>query len=303
MKIFRNKYNLKLTNNSVLVIGNFDGLHKGHVSILNEATRFAKKNNRKIGLLTFDPNPKEFFSKIKNFKIISLREKQKILSAMKIDYLIILKFNKSLRNMTAENFIEKILNEKIRPSKIVVGKEFKFGKNRVGNPNLLKKHFYTKIALQKKISGKKISSSQIRKLISSGNVSKVKKFLGRYWSINGKVVSGDKIGRKLGYRTANVFLNDCILPLRGVYVTRLYLNKTIYNGISNYGVAPTFGRKKTDVLETHLLVPIRDLYKKNITIEFLKFLRKEKKFKSKKNLLDQIKKDITVAKKVFKNAR
>ena len=124
MKIFRNKYNLKLTNNSVLVIGNFDGLHKGHVSILNEATRFAKKNNRKIGLLTFDPNPKEFFSKIKNFKIISLREKQKILSAMKIDYLIILKFNKSLRNMTAENFIEKILNEKIRPSKIVVGKEF-----------------------------------------------------------------------------------------------------------------------------------------------------------------------------------
>lgn len=303
MKIFRNKYNLKLTNNSVLVIGNFDGLHKGHVSILNEATRLAKKNNRKIGLLTFDPNPKEFFSKIKNFKIISLREKQKILSAMKIDYLIILKFNKSLRNMTAENFIEKILNEKIRPSKIVVGKEFKFGKNRVGNPNLLKKHFYTKIALQKKISGKKISSSQIRKLISSGNVSKVKKFLGRYWSINGKVVSGDKIGRKLGYRTANVFLNDCILPLRGVYVTRLYLNKTIYNGISNYGVAPTFGRKKIDVLETHLLVPIRDLYKKNITIEFLKFLRKEKKFKSKKNLLDQIKKDITVAKKVFKNAR
>ena len=222
---------------------------------------------------------------------------------MKIDYLIILKFNKSLRNMSAENFIKKILNEKIRPSKIVIGKEFKFGKNRVGNPNLLKKHFYTKIALQKKISGKKISSSQIRKLISSGNVSKVKKFLGRYWSINGKVVSGDKIGRTLGYRTANVFLNDCILPLRGVYVTRLYLNKTIYNGISNYGVAPTFGRKKTDVLETHLLVPIRDLYKKNITIEFLKFLRKEKKFKSKKNLLDQIKKDITVAKKVFKNAR
>ncbi len=127
--------------------------------------------------------------------------------------------------------------------------------------------------------------------------------LGRYWSINGKVVSGDKIGRRLGYRTANVFLNDCILPLRGVYVTRLYNNKMIYNGISNYGVAPTFGRKKTDVLETHLFAPIKNLYKKNITIEFLKFLRKEKKFKSKKNLLDQIKKDITGAKKVFKNAR
>ena len=303
MIIFRNKYNLKVTKNSILVIGNFDGLHKGHVSILNEAARFAKNNQRKIGLLTFDPNPKEFFSKEKNFKIISLNEKQKILSAMKIDYLIILKFNKSLRNMTAENFIEKILKEKIRPSKIVVGKEFKFGKNRVGNPNLLKKYFYTRIALQKKISGKKISSSEIRKLISSGKVSQVKKLLGRFWSVNGKVNSGDKIGRTLGYRTANVFLNDCILPLRGVYVTRLYLNQKIYNGISNYGVAPTFGTKKTDVLETHLFSPIKNLYKKNITIEFLKFLRKEKKFKSKKNLLDQIKKDITGAKKVFKNAR
>ncbi len=303
MIIFRNKYNLKVTKNSILVIGNFDGLHKGHVSILNEAARFAKNNKRKIGLLTFDPNPKEFFSKEKNFKIISLNEKQKILSAMKIDYLIILKFNKGLRNMTAENFIEKILKEKIRPSKIVVGKEFKFGKNRVGNPNLLKKYFYTRIALQKKISGKKISSSEIRKLISSGKVSQVKKLLGRFWSVNGKVNSGDKIGRTLGYRTANVFLNDCILPLRGVYVTRLYLNQKIYNGISNYGVAPTFGTKKTDVLETHLFSPIKNLYKKNITIEFLKFLRKEKKFKSKKNLLDQIKKDITVAKKVFKNAR
>ena len=303
MIIFRNKYNLKVTKNSILVIGNFDGLHKGHVSILNEASKFAKNNKRKIGLLTFDPNPKEFFSKEKNFKIISLNEKQKILSAMKIDYLIILKFNKGLRNMTAENFIEKILKEKIRPSKIVVGKEFKFGKNRVGNPNLLKKYFYTRIALQKKISGKKISSSEIRKLISLGKVSQVKKLLGRFWSVNGKVISGDKIGRTLGYRTANVFLNDCILPLRGVYVTRLYLHQKIYNGISNYGVAPTFGTKKTDVLETHLFSPIKNLYKKNITIEFLKFLRKEKKFKSKKNLLDQIKKDITGAKKVFKNAR
>ena len=113
MKILKDKYNLIVTKNSILVIGNFDGLHKGHVSILNEAIRLAKKNKRKIGLLTFDPNPKEFFSKVKNFKIISLKEKQKILSQMKLDYLIILKFNKSLRNMIAENFIDKILKKKL----------------------------------------------------------------------------------------------------------------------------------------------------------------------------------------------
>jgi len=303
MKIINNKFNLKVTKNSALVIGNFDGLHKGHVSILNEAIKVAKKNKIKTGLLTFDPNPKEFFSKSQNFKIINTHEKKRILNKMNIDYLIILKFNKSLRNLTAENFIKKILKKKINPSKIIVGKEFKFGKNRIGNPSLLKKYFSTNIASQKKIAGKKISSSEIRRLISIGNISQVCKLLGRNWSVNGKVVGGDRIGRKLGYRTANIFLNDCILPLRGVYVTRLYINRMIFDGISNFGVAPTFGNKDKDVLETHLFTPVRNLYKKTITIEFIKFLRKEKKFNSKKNLLDQIKKDITAAKKVLKNVR
>ena len=303
MKVLNNKFNLKITNNCTLVIGNFDGLHKGHISILNEAIKHAKQKKLKTGLLTFNPNPKEFFSKAKNFKIISLNEKQKILSKMKLDFLIIIKFNKKLRNFSAEDFIIKILKKKINPSKIIIGKEFKFGKNRMGSPSLLKKYFSIKIASQKRISRKKISSSEIRKLISTGNISHVKKLLGRYWSVYGRVISGDKIGRKIGYRTANIFLNDCILPLRGVYVTRLYLNKTIFDGISNFGIAPTFGRKNQDVLETHLFTPVKNLYKKNVTIEFLKFLRKEKKFKSKKNLLDQIKKDITAAKKVLKNAR
>jgi len=303
MKVFNNKFNLKITNNSILVIGNFDGLHKGHFSILNEAIEVARQNKLKLGLLTFDPNPKEFFSKDNNFKIISLIEKQKILSKMKLDFLIILKFNKSLRNLTAENFINKILKKQINPSKIIIGKEFKFGRNRMGSPSLLKKYFSIKIASQKRIGSKKISSSEIRKLISMGNISEVKKLLGRYWSVYGKVVSGDKIGRKIGYRTANIFLNDCILPRRGVYVTRLYLNKNFFDGISNFGIAPTFGRKNKDVLETHLFTPVKNLYKKNVSIEFLKFLRKENKFKSKKNLLDQIKKDITAAKKVLKNVR
>jgi riboflavin kinase/FMN adenylyltransferase len=303
MKVLNNKFNLKITNNCTLVIGNFDGLHKGHISILNEAIKNAKQKKLKTGLLTFDPNPKEFFLKDKNFKIISLIEKQKILSKMKLDFLIIIKFDKKLRNLTAEDFIKKILKKKINPSKIIIGKEFKFGRNRMGSPSLLKKYFSIKIASQKKIGSKKISSSEIRKLISIGNISQAKKLLGRYWSVYGKVISGDKIGRKIGYRTANIFLNDCILPRRGVYVTRLYLNKTVFNGISNFGIAPTFGKKNQEVLETHLFTPVKNLYKKNVRIEFLKFLRKEKKFKSKKNLLDQIKKDITAAKKVLKNVK
>ena len=114
MKIFNNKFNLKITNNSTLVIGNFDGLHKGHFSILNEAIKFAKQKKLKTGLLTFDPNPKEFFLKDKNFKIISLIEKQKILSKMKLDFLIIIKFDKKFSSLTAEEFIRKIIYKKTK---------------------------------------------------------------------------------------------------------------------------------------------------------------------------------------------
>ena len=301
MKILRNKFNLKFTKDSILLIGNFDGLHRGHLSILNEAKKLSKKNNLKFGLLTFDPNPKEFFSKDKYFKIISNTEKENILSKNKLDFLIILKFNKSLRNKRADIFVKEILKSKISPSKIIVGKEFKFGKNRTGTPRLLKNYFNTKIANQKKISGVKISSSQIRKLIQAGKITEANRLLGRNWSVIGNVNSGDKIGRELGYRTANLFINNCIQPSRGVYATRLYFNNKSYNGISNFGIAPTIKLKKREVLETHLFRPVKSLYKKKVKIEFFKFIRKEKKFKTKKNLLDQIKKDIKSAKKTLKN--
>jgi len=301
MKILRNKFNLQYTKNSILVIGNFDGLHKGHISILNEAKKLSKKNKLKFGLLTFDPNPKEFFSKDKFFKIISNTEKESLLSKNKLDFLITLKFNNSLRNKSANIFVKEILKSKISPSKIIVGKEFKFGKNRIGTPSFLKKFFNVKIANQKKISGVKISSSQIRKFIQAGKIPKANRLLGRSWSVIGNVISGNKIGRKLGYRTANLFINNCIQPSRGVYATRLYFNNRSYNGISNFGIAPTLKLKKREVLETHLFRPVKNLYKKKVKIEFFKFIRKEKKFKTKKILTDQIKKDITIAKKILKN--
>jgi len=303
MKILRDNFNLKYTKKSILVIGNFDGLHKGHVSILKEAKNLAKINNLKFGLLTFEPNPKEFFLKNRNLKIIGNFEKEKILSKMKLDFLIILKFNNNLRNLSAENFIHKILNNSISPSKIIVGKEFKFGKNRMGSAKLLGKYFSVKIANQKKILDKKISSSQIRKFIQAGKINNANILLGRRWSVMGEVISGNKIGRKLGFRTANLLIKNCIKPLRGVYVTRLHVDNKTYDGISNFGIAPTINVKESEVLETHLFQAVQNLYKKKVKIEFFKFLRKEKKFKTKKNLTDQIKKDITIAKKILKNVR
>jgi len=303
MKILRNKFNLKYTRKSILVIGNFDGLHKGHLSILKEAKRLARKNKLKYGLLTFDPNPKEFFLKNKDFKIISSFEKEKILSEFKLDFLIILKFNHTLRNLSAKDFIHKILKTRIFPSKIIIGKEFRFGKNRIGNVKLLGKYFSVKTAKQKKISGKKISSSLIRKFIQDGKINNANILLGRRWSVSGEVISGNKIGRQIGFRTANLLIKNCIKPLRGVYATKLYLDNKPYNGISNFGIAPTINLKKSEVLETHLFKSVKNLYKKKVKIEFFKFLRKEKKFKTEKNLTDQIKKDITIAKKVLKNVR
>ncbi len=301
MRIFRNKFNLNYTKNSILIIGNFDGLHLGHISIIKEAIKLAKKKKLKVGLLTFDPNPKEFFTRNNNFKIFNLIEKEKILSEIKLNYLIVLKFNKKFRNLSADKFIKNILKAKINPFKIIIGKEFRFGKNRVGNFKLLKKYFGIKIAKQKKMGSRKISSTEIRKFIQNGKVFEAKKLLGRYWSIVGKIISGNQIGRKLGFRTANTVIKKCVQPLRGVYVTKLYFNNKVYNGISNFGIAPTFGKKQSNVLETHLFKPVKNLYKKNVKIEFLKFLRKEKKFKTKKHLTDQIKKDITIAKRVLKN--
>ena len=301
MKILRNKFNLNYTKNSILVIGNFDGLHKGHASILNEAKKEAKKNKLKFGLLTFDPNPKEFFLKDKNFKIISNQDKENILFKMKLDFLIILKFNYRFRSQSANNFMHKILKNKVSPSKIIIGREFKFGKNRSGDTKLLKKYFNIKVAIQKKLYGKKISSSQIRKFIQNGKVDEANILLGRKWSFTGSVSSGNKIGRKLGFRTANVFIKNCIKPLRGVYATKLHVNNKSYNAISNFGIAPTIKAKQNEVLETHLFQPIKNLYKKKVKIEFFKFLRKEKKFRTKKHLTDQIKKDITIAKRVLNN--
>ena len=303
MKIFRNKFSLQYTKNSILVIGNFDGLHKGHLSILNEALKSAQIKKLKVGLLTFDPSPKEFFLKKKNFKIINSDEKEKILSDINLDYVIIMKFNNQLRNLTPEDFIIKILKNKIDPFKIIVGKEFRFGKNRAGNISLLKNYFDTQVAKQKKIGRKKISSTEIRKLIEMGKIAQANILLGRNWSVTGGVISGDKLGRKIGFRTANINIENCIQPLRGVYATQVYYKNRTYNGISNFGIAPTFGKKNSNVLETHLFTSIKNLYKKNIKVEFLKFLRKEKKFRTKKNLTDKIKKDITIAKKVFKNVR
>ena len=300
MKVLNNKFNLKITNNCTLVIGNFDGLHKGHISILKEAIKFAKQKKLKTGLLTFDPNPKEFFLKDKNFKIISLIEKQKILSKMKLDFLIIIKFNKIFSFLTAEKFIENIIYKKINCKYLYISKNFKFGFKRKGNLKTLKffenKFGYKSIITEPYKKDKKIiSSTMIRKKISSGKINEVNKLLGRKWNIEGKVISGKKRGRKIGFPTCNLKLNNYVIPQLGVYAVKVDSNNFAKKGIANIGYRPTFNGQNL-LLETNIFGINKNLYNKVLSVSFKKFIRSEKKFKNIDNLKKQIEIDIKQAK-------
>ncbi len=167
----------------------------------------------------------------------------------------------------------------------------------------MKNFFNIKIAKQKKINNLKISSSTIRKFLQQGKIKQANHLLGRHWSISGKVVKGNRIGRKIGFKTANVYLDEYVNPMYGVYAVKVKFDNKIYKGISNFGIAPTIRNNKKPVLEIHFFKKIKNIYNKTVNVDFISFVRKEKKFKSKKNLTGQIKKDINKAKKILENAR
>ena len=303
MKIYKNFNISKNFKNSAIAIGNFDGFHLGHQKVINTGKHIAKKNNLKFGILVFHPLPVMFFNKkLKNFRIDSL--KQKIISSKKlgIDFLIIKKFDKNFSKTSAENFIKLIINKKLKAKLIFISKNFRFGKNRIGNIHLLKKNenifnYTTKTVPALKRKNNIISSTLIRKNIKKGRVDIVKKMLGRYWTVDGIVKRGEKRGRKLGFPTCNIDLGNYIIPKTGVYSSIVIINKnTKKKGIVNIGYKPTFGKNKL-LLEVHIFGLKKNLYDKSIKIMLTKFIRKEKKFKNIIQLKKQIKKDIKDSKK------
>jgi riboflavin kinase/FMN adenylyltransferase len=302
MIVYKNLNIKQKHKNSVIAIGNFDGLHIGHQKVLKEAKQKAKKNNLKFGLITFEPAPTMFFNKlIKNHRIYSLNQKIYFLKKMKLDFVIIINFNKNFSNLSAEGFIEKILFKKIKSKYIFVSRNFKFGKKRVGNvitlKNFEKKYFYKTIITPPHKKGKKIvSSSLIRKNIYQGRVKDAERLLGRTWSIEGEVVKGAQRGRKIGFPTCNIRLNTYIMPKLGVYSVQIKINNLKKRGIANIGYRPTFNGKRL-LLEVNIFGIKRNLYKKILKISFIKFIRSEKKFKNINQLKIQIKKDIIIAKK------
>ena len=302
MKIYKNPTLVQKHRNGVIAIGNFDGLHLGHQKVINEAKRKAKKNKIPFGAITFEPVPVMFFNKkIKNHRINSLEQKKEQLKKFKLDFLIIIKFNKKFSSQSAEEFIKKIIFKKTKCKFLYVSKNFKFGFKRQGNIKTLKKfekiyNFRNIITKPFKKNNKTISSTFIRKKIRSGKIVEINKLLNRRWTVVGKVIKGQRRGRKIGFPTCNLKLNDYVVPKLGVYAVKVKSNNFIKNGIANVGYRPTFNGKNL-LLETNIFGINKNLYNKEISVSFKRFIRSEKKFRNLKYLKKQIQLDIKQAKK------
>ena len=301
MKIYKNANLNKKHQNGVIAIGNFDGLHLGHQKVINEAKKKARKKNLPFGIMTFEPVPVMFFnSNIKNHRINSLNQKKLQLKKLKLDFLIIIKFNKKFSSLTAEQFIMKIINNKTKCRLLYVSKNFKFGYKRQGNIQILKKYekqydFKSIITKPFKKNKKVISSTLIRKKITLGKITEANELLNREWRIEGKVIKGQKRGRKIGFPTCNLKLYDYVIPLLGVYAVKISGPKFSKKGIANIGFRPTFNGNNL-LLETNIFGINKNLYNKEISISFRRFIRREKKFKDLEHLKKQIKIDIKKAK-------
>ena len=300
-----NNFSVKtLHKRSIILIGNFDGLHLGHQRLFNLARRYKKKYSLKVGVLTFEPVPKMYFNQnIKNFRISNQTQKINLLAKFDVDFVIVKKFGKQFSKTKSIDFIKKLLVKKLNPKFIFVSNNFKFGNKREGDVKQLIRYEkisgYTIVKPKPLLDKKKIiSSTLIRTYLQKGYLLKANKLLNRNWSIQGRVQKGKQLGNKIGFPTANIDIKDSVLACTGVYAVKVKIEKSLkyIKGIANLGYRPTFNGKKI-LLEVHLFNFSRNIYNKYLTVEFLKFIRKEKKFKGANQLKKQIMNDLLIAKK------
>ena len=310
MYLIRGLKNLSLFNERfseeqlVVTIGNFDGLHKGHKKIIQEMKNISLNSSAKTMVIFTEPHAKEFFSMDKNImeqpaRISPWRDKFKNLENENIDFAFFLKFNKSLQTMSPEIFIEKVLGS-LNISNLMIGDDFRFGQDRKGDFLMLKDWSNSQgISLSKlptfSIDNRRVSSTWIRETLSLSDFSTTKKLLGRPYSFEGKVVHGNRLGRSIGFPTANIWLPKNNLPIKGVFSVKISIDVSEFEGIANIGIRPTVGGT-SPVLEVNIFDFKKEIYGKRIKVEFVKKIRDEKKFDSLDDLKKQIAKDVNTAK-------
>jgi len=289
-----------------VTIGNFDGVHLGHVPILKKLIEEAHRENSKALVITFDPHPKKILRPdIRPFYLLtSVEEKIKLLEDIGIDRLILIPFDLKFSKMTAESFVCDILWDKLHIRKIFVGHDYSFGKSKTGNKIFLaefgkKLGFEVDIIDAVKLDEETISSTRIRHLILEGDVNEAARLLGRPYNISGIVAPGKKRGSILGIPTANIKPDKELIPAQGVYAVISHLEKERYKGVLNIGFNPTFSDTDLSV-EVYLLDFSGDIYGKKVDVLFIERIRDEVKFENPEQLVRQIRRDIDEARTILK---
>jgi riboflavin kinase/FMN adenylyltransferase len=300
MKVLRGLHELHLApKSSVVTIGVFDGVHAGHVKVIRRAVARGRAAGLKSVVITFEPHPAKVLRRSSGVpSLISLDHRIRLIKALSPDYLVVLNFTKALAALTSEAFAKDILASHAGAKEAYVGDNFYFGKGAGAGPQELKKlgkRFGFKVAVVRsvKIDRKKISSSLIRKLITAGRLSEAAKFLARPVSVLGTVVSGANLARELGYPTANLNPHHEVIPPSGVYAVLVRHGKRLFKGVLNIGVRPTFyaPRDREPAIEVHIFGFRERIYGHDLEVFFLRKIRRERKFRTKEDLIRQIGQD------------
>lgn len=307
MQVISGLENIYKIKDSILTQGTFDGVHTGHLKILNSIVSLAKVSNCKSVLLTFDPHPRQILSsENNNIKLLSsLDEKLELLENTGLDYVIVINFDKNFAEMSAEDFVKKILVEKIGVKTMVVGYDHRFGRNREGTFADLEKlsnkyNFNVKEIEAFDIENAVVSSTKIRKSLLQGDVFTANKYIGRYYQLGGTVIEGKRLGTEIGYPTANIKVdnNEKLIPANGVYAVKVKYKNKLYGGMLNIGNRPTIQNAKWSV-EVNIFEFNKNIYNENLTICFISRMREEKKFDSIEELKNQLTKDKHNANKIL----
>lgn len=301
MDVIRLKYNeeLKFENNVVAAMGQFDGLHRGHVSLINTAIEEGKKQGLKVAVVTFDPHPDFVLKKRENYGYITpLPKKLQLLEELGVDYVILLHFDENLSKLEPVDFHNRFLSSF---STIVVGTDYRYGFRGKGNIETLRATGKKVIAVELlKTNDEKIGSNLIREYLMEGKVEEIYELMGRYYNITGTVSHGSKLGRTFGVRTANIELTEEYQMIKkGVYVVYVYVDKKKYLGVCNIGTNPTVNTVDKMRLEVHILSFDEEIYGKEISIDIIYRIRDELYFDSIDKLIKQIEDDIKFTKDNF----
>ena len=309
MELIRGLHNLREKHRGcVATIGNFDGVHLGHRQVLKQVKAKADELGLPSVVITFEPQPREFFAGDKAPpRLTRFSEKYRLLAAEGIDRHLCLTFNERLRAMTADDFVEELLLRGLAVKHFVVGDDFRFGCDRSGDYSMLRaagdKHGFSVVNTQTFLSAdERVSSSRVRKALENNQLDIAEQLLGRPYVVSGRVMHGQKLGRQLGVPTANVRMHRFPCPLRGVYAVEVVGENVRCQGVCNVGLRPTVGGQQP-VLEAHLFDFNEDIYGQLLTVEFKHFIRAEQKFDGIEQLKQQIFKDIDDVRAFFACAR